>query len=223
MMEKKEALDRIRQIIQEGKELEEELIAFIKEDLKSILSEYFEKMTSSLGHFIHEVLETITGASSKEERFEAILKRSTEAIVDSVKEISDKSLEEAEKLAEELKKGAEKLAKESKDLAEMEEKAQKELKKLYDEFYEITETGKQGLKNLEEAVRKFAERHGVELSPEKAKDLEELAEKAKRYVAEFEQRAKKQLEKLLRHEDEKIRHWLNTVEEENRKGGQSHD
>ena len=210
MLTREEAIRKIRQIIDEGSSVEEEIVSFLKKDLRQTM-EYYHEAKLSFKSLIHDVLETIKkGADLKEKGpdFQRMTVESAKIMLAAVKEISSDALERTRTLAEEAKEKFDQSIEEAGGIDKVEDEVKKEVEDIFREFVETAEAGKARLKEAEEAVREFAELKGKELNSEVKTGLEASMEKAGEHISEFEEKAGTHIEKLLKHSDERVQRWF---------------
>jgi len=222
MLTREEGLQKLKEIIQEEKDIRNRILAFLKEDFRQVL-EYFRKAKLSIKHLAHEVLELIKGADlkEKEEKFEKILAESARTLVQTIRDASFEGLEEARKLADGAKERLDKALDASDKLELVEEEIRREAEDLFRELVDAARAGKKGLQEAEEALKEFGEKYGRELSEDVRKELDEIARKTREHIKDFEVRAGKYMEKFLGHADEKARRLFETIKNEKREGEKS--
>ncbi len=212
MLTREEAIRKIREIMDEGSSVEEEILSFLKKDLRQIM-EYDHEAKLSFKSLIHDVLGTIKSSDLKnrEQNLERMILESAKTMLASVKEISSDTLERTRTLAEKGKEKFDHSLEEAGGIDNIEDEAKKEVKDVFRELVETAEAGKARLQEAEEAVREFAERNGKDLSSELQVGLEENMEKAGQYISEFEEKAGTHIEEFLKDSDERVQRWFEKI------------
>jgi len=222
MLTGKEAIRKIREIMDEGSSVEEEILSFLKKDLRQTMEDYHEA-ESSLKSLINDVFETVKGTDlkDKEQSLERMIAGSAKVMLASVKEISSDAFERALRLAEEAKEKFDHIIEKAGGIDKVEDEVKKEAEDVFRDLVETAEAGKTRLKEAGEAVREFAERNGKELSGEVQAGLEKSMKTAGQQIHEFEEKAGADIERLLHHSDEKTREWLEKIRTKRQEGGTS--
>ncbi len=220
-METKELSEKIRELIDESKSVEKDLVSFLEQELNKIIK-YYEKTESFIRELVNDLLETIRMAlSSKETRdIEQILSRSAHVMLESVKKAVYDALEEARKAAEKARERLDRAVEKTLDMDKIEEDVKKDLDDAYRELLEKLKTGKARLREAQKALEEFRERNAGKLEGKAEEELKEAVDKARKYVQGFEEETREHLEKLVQHSNDKVDSWLKQMgkkaEEENK-------
>ncbi len=202
----------ISRIVKEGKEIDENIIRFVKEDFSQIKDD-LEKMGKPLKQATYDTLESVeAGLKAVEHKAEDILSRSANAVVDVTRDATTKSVTVARTYAERAKTSLNKVVEKSFDgVDNIEAKTREEMENAYTILHEKTMSEKARLHEVSEGIKAYAESKAQELSDAKRKALHISAEKAKDELEAWVRASEEYSKKLLDHSQTQISEWLDKL------------
>lgn len=216
MLDKDKVVRKIKEIVDDGKSVQENVLEFLEKDMKETLEDY-EKAKSSLHELVGGTLEAVKEVNLKQggEQLDEFVTKAADTILGSVKGVASDAVEGAEILADRAREDLDRAIQAAAgDFDKVEEKVKEEMKAALTVLTEKTEAEKARLREAEDAVRKFVEQNSDNLGSQVNTALDETVDKSREYLKKFEIKTSEHIEKLLHHSDEKVNTWLNSLKKE---------
>ncbi len=209
MVNKEKITQEIDKIIEEGKEIDERIINFVKADFHQTMKD-LENAEQSLKQATHSTLSGIESSLFKAEyKAENLMMRVAETLANVSQEITTKSVTASRHYADEAKASFNKVVEStSEDIDKIEEKTLDEMRLAFAALHNETEAEKARLKEVSEGIKDFVENKSQEMSDKTKTALLNVSEKVKDELETITRTGEEFSQKILTHSRAEVSSWL---------------
>ncbi|NIA08266.1 MAG: hypothetical protein GWP10_00455 [Nitrospiraceae bacterium] len=214
MSVKEHITQEVKKIANEGKTVDEKIIAFVKDDFHKTLADS-EKTGASVEQATRDTLEGVeAGLKAGEHKTKDILSKSADAIADETRDFIVQSLDTARSHANNAKALLDKAVNESfQGMDNLKTKNKEGMEKAYAALYKKTTEETAKLREVSEGIREYAENKTQELDDATCSALQKIAEKTKLQLNTLKQTSEEHSKKLLQHSHPKVSEWLGKLKD----------
>jgi len=199
----------VQKIIARGHQVEQEVIAFVRDDYKKTLDDVGKGMNTvreTTSEYLSGVEEGLNAAGHKSEE---LLQKTAHALVDVARELCNKSLEAAQKNAHDAKSSLNAaLEKVQGPIDNVDEKIKKRMQDAHSRLTKTSEAGKTRLKAVGDGIDAYAGKKKDELSDSANAALHKAADRSMDLVQKLAKSTEEQNKKLLSHSLDTVAGWL---------------